>query len=97
MLHKLRNEMGLSARVIEARRRRGRDLVLEPLPGRPQSDSDSYVYGFMFDEELWQDWEWTERYPEHAEIRAYLEHVAERYDLPRDIRFDTPVSPAHLR
>ena len=41
-----------------------------------RSDSDSYVYGFTFDEQLWQEWEWSERYPEQPEIRAYLEHVA---------------------
>ncbi|MDN5861642.1 MAG: NAD(P)/FAD-dependent oxidoreductase, partial [Pseudonocardia sp.] len=59
-----------------------------------RSDSDSYVYGFTFDEQLWRDWEWSERYPEQHEIRAYLEHVAQRFDLNRDITFDTRVTAA---
>ena len=52
----------------------------------------------MFDEDLWKEWRWTERYPEQHEVRAYLEHVAERYDLLRDITFNTRVQsfPANL-
>jgi len=52
------------------------------------------VYGFTFDENLWREWQWSERYPQQDEVRAYLEHVAERYDLNRDITFRTRVLSA---
>ena len=93
MLHRLRNEMGLSARVFEAGGGVGGTWYWNRYPGA-RSDSDSYVYGFTFDEDLWQEWEWSERYPEQHEIRAYLEHVAERFDLNRDIQFRTRVTAA---
>ena len=93
MLHKLRNEMGLTARVIEAGGGVGGTWWWNRYPGA-RSDSDSYIYGFMFDEELWKEWRWTERYPEQHEVRAYLEHVAQRYDLLRDITFNTRVQSA---
>ncbi len=93
MLHKLRNEMGLKVRVFEAGGGVGGTWYWNRYPGA-RSDSDSYVYGFTFDEKLWREWEWSERYPEQHEIRAYLEHVAERFDLTRDITFDTRVTGA---
>src|SRR6476620_7525606 len=93
MLHKLRNQMGLTARVFETGSGVGGTWYWNRYPGA-RSDSDSYVYGFTFDEQLWQEWEWSERYPEQHEIRAYLEHVAERYHLDRDITFDTTVRGA---
>ncbi len=90
MLHKLRDDMGLTVRVFEAGGGVGGTWYWNRYPGA-RSDSDSYVYGFTFDEDLWREWEWSERYPEQHEIRAYLEHVAERFDLTRDITFDTRV------
>ncbi len=93
MLHKLRNEMGLTARVLEAGGGVGGTWWWNRYPGA-RSDSDSYIYGFMFDEELWKEWQWSERYPEQHEVRAYLEHVAQRYDLLRDITFNTRVQSA---
>jgi cation diffusion facilitator CzcD-associated flavoprotein CzcO len=43
-----------------------------------------------------QEWEWSERYPEQPEILRYLEHVAKRHDLKRDIQFNTRVSSAEF-
>ncbi len=93
MLHRLRNDMRLTARVFEAGGGVGGTWYWNRYPGA-RSDSDSYVYGFTFDEQLWQEWEWSERYPEQHEIRAYLEHVTDRFDLRRDIQFDTKVTAA---
>jgi len=95
MLHKLRNQIGLTVRVFEAGGGVGGTWFWNRYPGA-RSDSDSYVYGFTFDEDLWREWQWSERYPEQHEIRAYLEHVAERFDLTRDISFDTRVTGATL-
>ena len=93
VLHKLRDEMHLTARVMEAGGGVGGTWWWNRYPGA-RSDSDSYIYGFMFDEELWKEWRWSERYPEQHEVRAYLEHVAQRYDLLRDITFNTRVQSA---
>jgi cation diffusion facilitator CzcD-associated flavoprotein CzcO len=92
-LHRLRNQMGLRVQVFETGSGVGGTWYWNRYPGA-RSDSDSYIYCYSFDEELWQEWEWSERYPEQHEIRAYLEHVAERYDLTRDIRFSTRVTGA---
>ncbi|MDT0348074.1 flavin-containing monooxygenase [Pseudonocardia charpentierae] len=91
MLHKLRDELGLAVRVFEAGGGVGGTWYWNRYPGA-RSDSDSYIYGYMFDEDLWRKWEWSERYPEQHEIRAYLEHVAQRYDLKKDITFGTRVA-----
>jgi cation diffusion facilitator CzcD-associated flavoprotein CzcO len=93
MLHRLRNEMGLSARVYEAGGGVGGTWYWNRYPGA-RSDSDSYLYCYSFDDDLLQEWEWSERYPEQHEVRAYLEHVAERFDLEKDIQFETRVTAA---
>ena len=93
LLHKLRNEMGLSVRVFEAGSGVGGTWYWNRYPGA-RCDSESYVYGYSFDEKLWQEWEWSERYPEQPEVLSYLEHVAERYDLTRDITFNAKVTAA---
>ena len=91
MLHRLRHDIGLTAHVFAAGGGVGGTWYFNRYPGA-RSDSDSYVYCFSFDEQLRQDWEWSERYPEQHEILAYLEHVADRFDLSHDIQFDTKVT-----
>src|SRR5271170_6191527 len=93
MLHKLRDELGLSATVIEAGGGVGGTWYWNRYPGA-RCDSDSYIYCFTFDKQLLQDWQWTERYPEQPEILRYLDHVADRFDFRKDIKFRTRVSGA---
>jgi cation diffusion facilitator CzcD-associated flavoprotein CzcO len=93
MLHSLRNEMGLSARLYEAGDGVGGTWYWNRYPGA-QSDSPSHIYCYSFSEELRQEWEWTEIYPDQHEILSYLEHVADRFDLNRDIQFGTRVTEA---
>jgi cation diffusion facilitator CzcD-associated flavoprotein CzcO len=93
MLHSLRDEMGLSARVYEAGDGVGGTWYWNRYPGA-QSDSPSHIYCYSFDEELRQEWEWTEIYPDQHEILSYLEHVADRFDLNRDIQLGTRVTEA---
>jgi cation diffusion facilitator CzcD-associated flavoprotein CzcO len=93
MLHRLRNEMGLSVRGYEAGGGVGGTWYWNRYPGA-RSDSDSYIYCYSFDDDLLQEWEWSERYPEQHEIQAYLEHVTERFDLEKDIQFETRVTAA---
>lgn len=92
-LHKLRNEMGLSARVYERGDGIGGTWYWNRYPGA-RSDSSSWIYCYSFDEELRQEWQWSERYPQQPEILSYLEHVADRFDLNQDIQLETRVTSA---
>ena len=92
MLHRLRG-MGLSAQIIEAGSGLGGTWYWNRYPGA-RCDVESMQYSYQFDEDLQQEWEWTERYATQPEILRYIEHVADRYDLRRDIRFDTRVKSA---
>ena len=55
-------------------------------------DIQSMEYSYQFSEALQQEWEWSEKYATQPEILAYLEHVADRFDLRRHIAFDTRVA-----
>ncbi|MEH3148649.1 MAG: NAD(P)/FAD-dependent oxidoreductase [Methylobacterium frigidaeris] len=92
-LHLLRDRLGLSVRVLEAAEGIGGTWYWNRYPGA-RCDSESYYYSYSFSRELEDEWEWTERYPEHGEIRRYLDHVADRFDLRRDIQLDTRVTGA---
>ena len=90
MLKSLRDTLGLNVRVYEAGETVGGTWYWNRYPGA-RCDSDSYIYCFTFDKQLLQEWEWSERYPEQPEILRYLEHVAARHDLKRDMQFNTRV------
>ena len=92
MLHRLRG-LGFSARVLEAADGVGGTWYWNRYPGA-RCDSESFYYCYSFDPELEQEWRWSERYPGQEEIRGYLEHVADRYDLRRDIEFGVRVASA---
>ncbi|WP_028936015.1 flavin-containing monooxygenase [Pseudonocardia spinosispora] len=94
MLHRLR-ALGLSTVVLEAAEGVGGTWYWNRYPGA-RCDSESYYYSYSFSDELQQDWVWTERYPEQPEILRYLNHVADRFDLRRDIRFGTTVTRARF-
>src|SRR5258705_3433046 len=94
MLKSLRDKLGLRVRVYEAGETVGGTWYWNRYPG-VRCDSDSYIYCFTWDKQLLQEWEWTERYPEQPEILRYLNHVADRFDLRRSIRFGTRVKAAH--
>ena len=59
-------------------------------------DVESVDYSYSFDEDLQCDWTWTERFAAQAEILAYLDHVADRFDLRRHYQFGTEVAGAHF-
>jgi cyclohexanone monooxygenase len=92
MLHRLRRA-GFTARVLEAGGGLGGTWYWNRYPGA-RCDVQSLEYSYGFDEDLQQEWEWTERYASQPEILRYLEHVADRFDLRRDIRLDTRVVAA---
>jgi cation diffusion facilitator CzcD-associated flavoprotein CzcO len=92
MLYRAR-ELGLRARVYESAPDVGGVWFWNRYPGA-RCDSESMYYSYSFSEELEQDWPLTERYPSQPTNLAYLKQVADRFDLRRDIRFDTNVVSA---
>ena len=94
MLHRFRG-IGLKALVLETGGDVGGTWYWNAYPGA-RCDVESMEYSYQFSNELQQEWEWTERYASQPEILSYLRHVAERFDLRRDIRFETTVTRAHF-
>ena len=92
MLHRLRG-LGFSARVYEAGGGVGGTWYWNRYPGA-RCDVESMDYSYSFSEELQQEWRWTERYASQPEILRYVEHVADRFDLRRDVRLATRVIAA---
>ncbi|MBN8905490.1 MAG: NAD(P)/FAD-dependent oxidoreductase, partial [Rhodospirillales bacterium] len=90
-LHCLRDRLKLNALVLEAGADVGGTWYWNRYPGA-RCDSESHGYCYTFSEQLYRDWEWSERYPGHEEIRSYMNFVADRLDLKRDIRFKTRVT-----
>jgi cation diffusion facilitator CzcD-associated flavoprotein CzcO len=94
-VHKLRNELGLSVTAFEASDTVGGTWNWNRYPGA-RCDAEGYIYCFSFDPDLCQEWTWTGKYPQQEELLSYLEHVADRYDLRRDIVFNTYVTRARF-
>ena len=93
MLRRLRDEDGMSVQVYETGDGVGGTWYWNRYPGA-RCDSESYVYCFSFSKQLLQDWDWSGKYPEQPEILSYLNHVADRFDLRRNIQFNTRVTSA---
>ena len=94
MLYRLRDVLGMSARVFERGDGVGGTWFWNRYPGA-RCDSEAYMYCFSFDKKLMQEWEWSMKYPEQPEILRYLNHVADRFDLRKDIQLNTLVTSAH--
>jgi cyclohexanone monooxygenase len=92
MLHRLRG-LGFKARVYEAGGGVGGTWYWNRYPGA-RCDVESLQYSFSFSDELDQEWNWSEKYSPQPEILAYANHVADRFDLRREIVFDTRVTAA---
>lgn len=88
-LHRLR-QLGFDTRVIEAGDDVGGTWYWNRYPGA-RCDIESIEYSYSFDPELEQEWNWSERYAAQPELLAYLQHVAQRFDLRRGITFGTRV------
>lgn len=87
MIQEFRSK-GLSVTAIEAGPDVGGTWYWNRYPGA-RTDSESWVYAYSFSKELQDEWNWTERYPTWSEALAYLNFVADRFDMRRDIRFNT--------
>ena len=92
LLHKLR-ELGFSARALEAAADVGGTWYWNRYPGA-RCDIMSIDYSYSFDPDLETEWQWSEKYATQPEILRYLQHVAAKHDLRRDIAFETRVESA---
>ena len=86
-------DAGFSVRAIEAAPGVGGTWYWNAYPGA-RCDVESFDYCYSFSRELEEEWDWTERYPAQEELLRYLNHVADRFDLRRDIAFETRVAAA---
>ena len=89
-LYKLRKE-GYCVRVYEAGSGVGGVWYWNRYPGA-RVDVENLEYSYTFSAELERDWQWSERYSSQPELEAYANHVADRFDLRRDIQFETRVT-----
>ena len=94
MLYRLR-ELGLNSRVLEAGAGAGGTWYWNRYPGA-RCDVESIDYSYSFCDDLQQEWHWTERYAAQPELLEYVEHVLGRFDLLRDIQFNTRVTATHF-
>jgi len=91
-LYRMR-ELGLRVRVFETGTNIGGTWYWNRYPGA-RFDSESYSYGYSFSKELLDEWEWSEHFAGQPETLRYLNHVADKFDLRRDIRFCSRVTAA---
>ena len=94
-LHRLRG-LGLKVRVFEAGTGVGGTWYWNRYPGA-RFDSESYSYAYSFSQELLDEWNWSEHFAGQPETLRYLNHVADKFDLRRDIQFRARVSAAHYQ
>ncbi len=94
MLHKL-HELGLNARAFEAGDGVGGTWYWNRYPGA-RVDIESLEYSYQFSDDLQQRWQWSERYATQPELLRYANHVADRFDLRRDIELNTRVCSAQF-
>ncbi|MFE5395972.1 flavin-containing monooxygenase [Streptomyces sp. NPDC056568] len=95
LLHRLRDDLGLRVRVYERGDGVGGTWYWNRYPGA-RCDAESMFYSYSFSEKLQQEWEWSELYPAQPELLRYADHVADRFDLRRDIEFNTSVRGAEF-
>src|SRR6266446_4182955 len=94
-LYRLR-ELGLKVRVFEAGTGVGGTWYWNRYPGA-RFDSESWTYGYSFSQDLLDEWDWQEHFAAQPETERYLNHVADKFDLRRDIQFNSRVAAAHYQ
>ena len=93
-LHQLR-EQGLRVRAIDKAGDVGGTWWWNRYPGA-RFDSEAYIYQYYFDEQLYKDWSWSEKFPGQPEVESWLHYVTDRLDLRKDIQFSTAITSAHF-
>ncbi len=95
LIHYLR-EAGLSLKVFDRATDIGGTWAWNKYPGAA-TDSEGYYYCLTFSEEVLQEWTWSRRYPGWKETQNYLRFVADKFDMWRDIQFDTEIKSAEYQ
>ncbi|MBM4227143.1 MAG: NAD(P)/FAD-dependent oxidoreductase [Gammaproteobacteria bacterium] len=94
-LHQLRQQ-GFAVRAFDTASNVGGTWYWNRYPGA-KFDSESYIYQYLFDEKLYKDWSWSERFPGQPEIERWMNYIADRLDLRKDIQFSTTIASAHYQ
>jgi cation diffusion facilitator CzcD-associated flavoprotein CzcO len=92
-LYMLRNQ-GLKVRAYDAATGVGGTWYWNRYPGA-KFDSEAYIYQYLFSEELYKEWAWSEKFPGQPEIEQWMNWVADKLDLKKDIQFETTIESAH--
>ncbi|MBT7562680.1 MAG: NAD(P)/FAD-dependent oxidoreductase [Proteobacteria bacterium] len=92
-LHLLRAQ-GLKVKLFDTASSVGGTWYWNRYPGA-KFDSESYIYQYLFDEKLYKDWSWSQRFPGQPEIERWMNYVADRLDLRRSIQFNTTIASSH--
>jgi acetone monooxygenase len=92
-LYKLRDEQGLRVKAVDTATGVGGTWYWNRYPGA-RFDSEAYIYQYLFSEQLYKGWSWSERFPGQPEIERWLNYVADKLDLRKDIRFSTTITSA---
>lgn len=93
-LHQLRAQ-GLAVKAFDTASGVGGTWYWNRYPGA-KFDSECYIYQYLFSEELYKGWSWSERFPGQPEIERWMNYIADKLDLRRDIEFDTTIKSAHF-
>jgi len=93
-LHQLRNQ-GLKVKLVDAASDVGGTWYWNRYPGA-RFDSEGFIYQYLFSEELYKQWSWSERFPAQPEIERWLQYITDKLELRKDIQFDTTVTSAHF-
>ena len=91
-LHQLRRQ-GLDVRAYDAAADVGGTWFWNRYPGA-RFDSEAYIYQYLFDEDLYRNWSWSQRFPDQPEVERWLHYVADTLDLRRDITFGARIEQA---
>lgn len=94
-LYHLREKMGLKVRVFDGASGVGGTWWHNRYPGARVDAPSTPFYGYTFSEELVEEWDWSETQSAQPEVLAYLEHFAKRFNLNKDIQFESWVTDAH--
>ena len=92
-LHQLR-EQGLRVKAFDAAGDVGGTWWWNRYPGA-RFDSEGYIYQYLFDEKLYKDWSWSQKFPGQPEIERWMHYITDRLDLRKDIQFGTRITSAH--
>jgi cation diffusion facilitator CzcD-associated flavoprotein CzcO len=90
-LHSLRDKLGLKVKVLEAGEGVGGTWYWNRYPGA-RCDTESKAYSYYFSKELYEEWNWSERYPTQPEIEKYLNFVTDQLNMRKEIQFNAQVT-----